>query len=77
MDADAKRRWRGEGGGSRGVGSNRTPADNGGGGSKIDKILRTSFMDGPSESFGFSWYFNSETYDTLNTNSAVKHHIKH
>ena len=52
MDVDAKHR--GEGGGSRGVGSNRTPADNGGGASKIDKILRTSFMDGPLESFGFS-----------------------
>ena len=52
MDVDAKRR--GEGGGGRGVGSNRTPADNGGRGSKIDKILRTSCMDGPLESFGFS-----------------------
>ena len=62
MDVDAKRR--GEGGGGRGVGSNRTPADNG---SKIDKILQTSFMDGPLESLGFSWYSNSETYDTLNT----------
>ena len=32
MDVDAKRR--GEGGGGRGVGSNRTPADNGGRGVK-------------------------------------------
>ena len=37
-DADA---W------GRGVGSMRTTADKGDGGSKIGKILRTSFMDGP------------------------------
>ena len=41
MDADAKRT------GGVGIGSIRTPADNGREGSKIGKILRTSFMDGP------------------------------
>ena len=33
--------------GGRGVGSMRTTADKGEGGSKIGKVLRTSFMDGP------------------------------
>ena len=42
MDANAKRP-----GGGEEVGSIRAPADNEGGGPKIGKILRTSFMDGP------------------------------
>ena len=50
MDVDAKRRGEGVGVYAR-TGHLQTT---GGGGSKIDKILRTSFMDGPLESFGFS-----------------------
>ena len=65
MDAEAKRP---EGG--RGVGSMRTPADKGGRGSKINKILRTSFMDGPlvkQKYFIFTYFYLYTLYINFHT----------